>query len=92
MDKYEEAAGIWLGEEIHTEWPGEKLIGAAFRWYDARPERETCEWTIEDARALASWAWCDPENSNKVMDSALAESFAKLVVRNCRRIVEKEGK
>jgi hypothetical protein len=32
---------------------------------------------IEKARQVAAQAWCDPETSDKVMDAALAEAFAK---------------
>lgn len=33
------------------------------------------------ARQVAAQAWCFPETANKVMDTDLAEAFARLLVR-----------
>jgi len=35
----------------------------------------------ETARGLAAQAWCTPLNSNKEMDSELAEAFADILLR-----------
>ncbi|SRR5258706_12891092 len=37
--------------------------------------------TIERARELAAAAWCDERNSKTIMDYNLAESFARILVK-----------
>lgn len=37
--------------------------------------------TLQDARALVAEAWCQPTTSDRVMDPALAEELAKILVR-----------
>lgn len=34
---------------------------------------------MSEARGLAAQAWCDEKNSGKVLDTDLAESFAKIL-------------
>ena len=46
MDKYEEAAREFCG----TYSASIEEFASAFRWFDERREKETCEWTVGDVK------------------------------------------
>lgn len=41
--------------------------------------------TMEEARGLVATAWCDEPNRHTVMDTNLAESFAKILKREIEK-------
>ena len=46
--------------------------------------------TREEARGLAATAWCDGPNRHTVMDTNLAESFAKILKREIEKVEEQK--
>ena len=40
--------------------------------------------TIERAREIAAQCWCDPRTETVVMNPALAEVFAEVLLRQCK--------
>lgn len=45
---------------------------------------------IEEARQLAAQAWCKESTRSKVMDPALAEEFAKILVKQSNQTAHVE--